>query len=116
MSDIGTLKQSDISFLVAATLNAMSPLAGRTGQVQSNRAGGDIRAGSLTFTGSRDAKRPARIAGSLYQAAFLCKLHDDRTILKKKKTNSKLIFIFPFKLCVLSASVSSNGLARNGHG
>lgn len=74
VSDIGTLKQSDISFLVTATLNAMSPLAGRTGQSggQTNRTVGDIRAGSLTFTGSRDAKRPARIAGSLYQAAFLC--------------------------------------------
>lgn len=61
--------------MVAATLNAMSPPAGRTGQVGTtvNRTGGDLRAGSLTFTGSRDAKRPARIAGSLYQAAFLCK-------------------------------------------
>lgn len=75
VADIGNLKQSDISFMVAATLNAMSPPAGRTGQVGTtvNRAGGDLRAGSLTFTGSRDAKRPARIAGSLYQAAFLCK-------------------------------------------
>lgn len=73
VSDIGQLKQSDISFLVAATLNAMSPPAGRTGQVNSNnRTVGDLRAGSLTFTGSRDAKRPARISGSLYQAAFLC--------------------------------------------
>lgn len=74
VSDLGTLKQTDISFLVAATLNAMSPPAGRTGQVgtNANRTGGDLRAGSLTFTGSRDAKRPARISGSLYQAAFLC--------------------------------------------
>lgn len=54
----------------------MSPPAGRTGQTgqQMNRVGGDLRAGSLTFTGSRDAKRPARISGSLYQATFLCKL------------------------------------------
>lgn len=75
VSDVGMLKQSDISFLVAATLNAMSPPAGRTGQIgnSNNRTGGDLRAGSLTFTGSRDAKRPARISGSLYQAAFLCK-------------------------------------------
>lgn len=53
----------------------MSPPAGRTGQTgtQITRTGGDLRAGSLTFTGSRDAKRPARISGSLYQAAFLCK-------------------------------------------
>lgn len=74
VSDVGMLKQSDISFLVAATLNALSPPAGRTGQVgnSNNRTGGDLRAGSLTFTGSRDAKRPARISGSLYQAAFLC--------------------------------------------
>lgn len=72
---MGELKQADISFLVSATLNAMSPIAGRTGQTgtQVNRTGGDLRAGSLTFTGSRDAKRPARISGSLYQATFLCK-------------------------------------------
>lgn len=77
VSDIGQLKQSDISFLVAATLNAMSPPAGRTGQVgnSNNRTVGDLRAGSLTFTGSRDAKRPARISGSLYQAAFLCEYY-----------------------------------------
>lgn len=73
VSDVGLLRQSDISYLVAATLNAMSPLAGRTGQVSnSTRTVGDLRAGSLTFTGSRDAKRPARISGSLYQAGFLC--------------------------------------------
>ena len=73
--DVGQLKQTDVSYLVAATLNSMSPPAGRTGQIgtQINRTGGDLRAGSLTFTGSRDAKRPARISGSLYQAAFLCK-------------------------------------------
>ncbi|XP_055584997.1 protein unc-80 homolog [Uranotaenia lowii] len=71
--DIGELKQSDISFLVTAVLNAMSPVAGRTAQsgMQSNRTVGDIRAGSLTFTGSRDAKRPAKISNSLYQATFL---------------------------------------------
>lgn len=76
VSDVCLLRQSDISFLVAATLNAMSPLSGRTGQVGTavNRTGGDLRAGSLTFTGSRDAKRPAKISGSLYQAGFLCKL------------------------------------------
>lgn len=73
VSDVGLLRQSDISFLVAATLNAMSPLAGRTLGTAVNRTGGDLRAGSLTFTGSRDAKRPARISGSLYQAGFLCK-------------------------------------------
>lgn len=75
---MGELKQADIGFLVSATLNAMSPPAGRTGQTgtQVNRTGGgDLRAGSLTFTGSRDAKRPARISGSLYQATFLCKLN-----------------------------------------
>ncbi|XP_037920959.1 protein unc-80 homolog [Hermetia illucens] len=73
VSDIGELRQTDVSYLVTVVLNSMSPPAGRTGQavVQINRAGGDLRAGSLTFTGSRDAKRPARIAGSLYQAAFL---------------------------------------------
>ncbi|XP_058813943.1 protein unc-80 homolog isoform X3 [Topomyia yanbarensis] len=73
ISDIGELKQSDVSFLVTAILNAMSPVAGRTAQsgVQSNRTGADIRAGSLTFTGSRDAKRPAKISTSLYQATFL---------------------------------------------
>lgn len=76
VADMGELKQADIGFLVSATLNAMSPIAGRTGQTgtQVNRTGGDLRAGSLTFTGSRDAKRPARISGSLYQATFLCKL------------------------------------------
>lgn len=75
VSDIGELRQTDVSYLVTVVLNSMSPPAGRTGQavVQINRAGGDLRAGSLTFTGSRDAKRPARIAGSLYQAAFLGK-------------------------------------------
>lgn len=75
VAELGELKQPDIAFLVSATLNAMSPPAGRTGQTgtQINRTGGDLRAGSLTFTGSRDAKRPARISGSLYQAAFLCK-------------------------------------------
>lgn len=51
----------------------MSPLAGRNIQIgtHSNRGGVDLRTGSLTFTGSRDAKRPAKISGSLYQAAFL---------------------------------------------
>lgn len=75
VADLGELKEVDVTFLVSATLNAMSPPAGRTGQTgtQINRTTGDLRAGSLTFTGSRDAKRPARIAGSLYQAAFLCK-------------------------------------------
>lgn len=74
VAEMGQLKQADITFLVSATLNAMSPPAGRTGQTgtQINRTGGDLRAGSLTFTGSRDAKRPARISGSLYQATFLC--------------------------------------------
>lgn len=73
VSDVSLLRQTDISYLVAAILNAMSPLAGRTGQVNTNRVGGELRASSLTFTGSRDAKRPARISGSLYQAGFLCK-------------------------------------------
>ncbi|XP_038122393.1 protein unc-80 homolog isoform X5 [Culex quinquefasciatus] len=73
ISEIGELKQSDVSFLVTAILNAMSPVAGRTAQsgMQGNRTVGDIRAGSLTFTGSRDAKRPAKISTSLYQATFL---------------------------------------------
>lgn len=71
VSDTGELKQLDISFLVTVILNAMSPPAGRTAQIQSNRVGPDIRAGSLTFTGSRDAKRPAKISNSLYQAGFL---------------------------------------------
>ncbi|KAH8363403.1 hypothetical protein KR084_009623 [Drosophila pseudotakahashii] len=73
VSDVGELKMTDVSFLLTAVLNAMSPPAGRTGQAvsQINRVTGDLRAGSLTFTGSRDAKRPARISGSLYQAAFL---------------------------------------------
>lgn len=31
----------------------------------------DARAGSLTFTGSRETKRPARVRSTLYQAAFL---------------------------------------------
>ncbi|XP_052902471.1 protein unc-80 homolog [Anopheles moucheti] len=71
--DVGELKQSDISFLVTAVLNAMSPVAGRTTQMgmQTNRTGVDLRAGSLTFTGSRDAKRPSKISSSLYQATFL---------------------------------------------
>lgn len=73
VSDVGELKQSDISFLVTVILNSMSPPSGRTAQsgFQANRVVGDIRAGSLTFTGSRDTKRPAKISGSLYQAAFL---------------------------------------------
>ncbi|XP_017847563.1 protein unc-80 homolog [Drosophila busckii] len=73
VSDVGELKMTDVTFLLTAVLNAMSPPAGRTGQAvsQINRVTGDLRAGSLTFTGSRDAKRPARISGSLYQAAFL---------------------------------------------
>ena len=51
----------------------MSPVAGRGqgGGAPMNRTVNELRAGSLTFTGSRDAKRPAKIAGSLYQAAFL---------------------------------------------
>lgn len=71
VSDIGELRQTDICFLVTVILNAMSPPAGRTAQIQGNRVGPDIRAGSLTFTGSRDAKRPAKISNSLYQAGFL---------------------------------------------
>lgn len=92
VSDVGLLRQADIEFLVAATLNAMSPLAGRTGQVGTavNRTVGDLRAGSLTFTGSRDAKRPARISGSLYQAGFLCKFElCHRTIARKTKRKTK---------------------------
>ena len=73
VSDIGELKDIDISFLVTVILNAMSPPSGRTAQsgIQAARVVGDIRAGSLTFTGSRDSKRPAKISGTLYQAAFL---------------------------------------------
>lgn len=73
VSDIGELKDNDISFLVTVILNAMSPPAGRTAQsgIQTARVVGDIRAGSLTFTGSRDSKRPAKISGTLYQAGFL---------------------------------------------
>lgn len=71
VTDIGELKQQDIAFLITVILNAMSPPAGRTTQIQVNKVGGDIRAGSLTFTGSRDAKRPAKISNSLYQAGFL---------------------------------------------
>lgn len=58
---------------MSAVLNAMSPPAGRNIQIGThcNRGGGDLRTGSLTFTGSRDAKRPAKISSSLYQAAFL---------------------------------------------
>lgn len=79
VADLGELKEVDVSFLVSATLNAMSPPAGRTGQTGTQiRPTGDLRAGSLTFTGSRDSKRPARIASSLYQAAFLCKLMNDQ--------------------------------------
>ncbi len=73
VSDVGELRQSDISFLVTVVLNSMSPPSGRTAQAafQATRVVGDIRAGSLTFTGSRDTKRPAKISGSLYQASFL---------------------------------------------
>lgn len=73
VSDVGELKDGDISFLVTVILNSMSPPSGRTAQagLQANRVVGDIRAGSLTFTGSRDSKRPAKISGTLYQAAFL---------------------------------------------
>jgi protein unc-80 len=72
VSDIGELKDNDISFLITVVLNAMSPPSGRTAQSGlQNRVVSDIRAGSLTFTGSRDAKRPAKISGTLYQAAFL---------------------------------------------
>lgn len=71
VSETGELKQTDISFLVVIVLNAMSPPAGRTAQIPVNKVGADIRAGSLTFTGSRDAKRPAKISNSLYQAGFL---------------------------------------------
>jgi protein unc-80 len=73
VSDVGELKDNDISFMVTVILNAMSPPSGRTAQsgIQANRVVGDIRAGSLTFTGSRDSKRPAKISGTLYQAAFL---------------------------------------------
>ncbi|GBP05776.1 Protein unc-80 homolog [Eumeta japonica] len=62
VSEVGELKMTDVN-LLTAVLNAMSPPAGRTGQAvsQINRVGGDLRTGSLTFTGSR--MRPARIAG-----------------------------------------------------
>lgn len=72
VGEVGDLKQNDISFLVTVILNSMSPPSGRTAQSMSNaRVVGDLRASSLTFTGSRDTKRPAKISGSLYQAAFL---------------------------------------------
>jgi protein unc-80 len=73
ISEVGELKDNDISFLVTVILNSMSPPSGRTAQsaIQGNRVVSDIRAGSLTFTGSRDSKRPAKISSTLYQAAFL---------------------------------------------
>lgn len=110
VADMGELKQADIGFLVSATLNAMSPPAGRTGQTgtQVNRTGGDLRAGSLTFTGSRDAKRPARISGSLYQATFLCKLRQ-----LNKSVKMTQIF-FHFQHCEFYAFVLKLVWPRNG--
>lgn len=117
VSDVGMLKQSDVSFLVAATLNAMSPPAGRTGQVgnSNNRTGGDLRAGSLTFTGSRDAKRPARISGSLYQAAFLCKFSFPAPKMFERKQSIYFHLIFILQHYEFYAFVLSNVWAKNGH-
>lgn len=109
---MGELKQADIGFLVSATLNAMSPIAGRTGQTgtQVNRTGGDLRAGSLTFTGSRDAKRPARISGSLYQATFLCK----RRQIQNLKANEKRFLTFSSANIVhLFRDTHGKGMAKN---
>lgn len=75
ITDIGTMRSSDISFALILVLHAMSPP-----NVKSALSGGqnlktatEIRTGSLTFTGTRDTKTLTKINSSLYQVAFLGK-------------------------------------------
>ncbi|XP_025829365.1 protein unc-80 homolog [Agrilus planipennis] len=71
--DTGALKRSDISFALNLVLNAISPPSTKATAtaVQNIKAVTEIRAGSLTFTGTRDAKTSAKINTSLYRVAFL---------------------------------------------
>ncbi|XP_031332358.1 protein unc-80 homolog isoform X3 [Photinus pyralis] len=71
--DVGVMKQSDISFALLLVLHSVSPPSTKaaisTGQ--NIKAATEMRAGSLTFTGTRDTKVTARINTSLYKVSFL---------------------------------------------
>ncbi|CAG9815242.1 unnamed protein product [Phaedon cochleariae] len=71
--DVAQMKQSDISFALTLVLHAMSPPNTKTmGPSGTNvKPTAEIRTGSLTFTGTRDAKTSAKINTSLYQVSFL---------------------------------------------
>lgn len=67
------MKQSDVSFALLLVLHAVSPPSTKatTTTGQNIKAASEMRAGSLTFTGTRDTKATARINTSLYKVAFL---------------------------------------------
>ncbi|KAK9884494.1 hypothetical protein WA026_007335 [Henosepilachna vigintioctopunctata] len=71
----GTMPQmshTDISFALTTVLHAIHPPTKNVGPVGPNTKGtSEIRTGSLTFTGTRDAKINTKINVSLYQVAFL---------------------------------------------
>ncbi|KAF5273419.1 hypothetical protein FQA39_LY07436 [Lamprigera yunnana] len=71
--DVAAIKQSDISFALTLVLHAVSPPSTKaaTATGQNIKAASEMRAGSLTFTGTRDTKATARINTSLYKVAFL---------------------------------------------
>ncbi|KAK4883609.1 hypothetical protein RN001_006928 [Aquatica leii] len=71
--DVAAIKQSDISFALTLVLHAVSPPSTKaaTATGQNIKAASEMRAGSLTFTGTRDTKTTARINTSLYKVSFL---------------------------------------------
>lgn len=71
--DVAAMKQSDISFALILVLHAVSPPSTKAATTtgQNIKGASEIRAGSLTFTGTRDTKTTARINTSLYKVSFL---------------------------------------------
>lgn len=74
--DVAMMKQSDISFALILVLHAVSPPSTKTATTtgQNIKGASEMRAGSLTFTGTRDTKATARINTSLYKVSFLGKI------------------------------------------
>lgn len=67
------MRQQDITFALTLILHAMSPpnTKATTSVGQNLKVATEIRTGSLTFTGTRDAKGSAKVNSSLYQVSFL---------------------------------------------
>ncbi|GBP05896.1 Protein unc-80 homolog [Eumeta japonica] len=58
------MSQNPLAFFCSTVVRLVAlQVLERDKQSQINRVGGDLRTGSLAFTGSRDAKRPAKLLG-----------------------------------------------------